>query len=70
MKSSNYSQVLMLFSIKKVPISKNSHADSLAILATVSREDLPQIILVESYVSPTYNESLLVEINSMRVGPS
>ena len=56
--------------LEKVPRGKNSHANSLATLATVSREDLPRIVLIESYVLPAYNELLLVEINSTRVGPS
>ena len=58
------------FMLEQVPRGKNSHADSLATLATVSKEDLPQIVLVESYVSPAYNELLPIEINSMRVGLS
>ena len=58
------------FTLEKVPQGKNSHANSLATLATDSREDLPRIMLVESYVSPTYNELLPVEINSTRVGPN
>ena len=58
------------FTLEQVPRDKNSRADSLATLAMVSREDLPRIVLLESYVSPTYNELLLVEINSMRVGLS
>ena len=35
------------FSIQQIPRSRNAHADSLATLATFSRQDLPQVILVE-----------------------
>ena len=58
------------FTLEQVPRDKNSHADSLATLAPVSKEDLPQILLIESYVSPVYNEPFPVEINSMKVGHS
>ncbi|XP_075657966.1 uncharacterized protein LOC142627948 [Castanea sativa] len=58
------------FTLEQVPRGKNSHADSLTTLATVSREDLPRIVLVESYMTPAYNKLPPVEVNSMRVGLS
>ena len=35
------------FSLKQVPRCRNSHADSLATLATMSKGTLPQLIIVE-----------------------
>ena len=58
------------FTLKQVPQGKNSHADSLATLATVSREDLPRIVLVESYVLPTYDKLPLLGVNFTRISPS
>ena len=46
------------FTLEQVPWSKNSHANSLATLATTSRENLPRIILVEDYALPTYDVSV------------
>ena len=49
------------FSIQQVPRSRNTHADSLATLATSFGRDLPQIILVENLVNPS-------ELELMKVG--
>ncbi|XP_075665413.1 uncharacterized protein LOC142635083 [Castanea sativa] len=54
----------------QVPRSKNSHVDSLATLATISRENLPRIILVEDYALPAYDISVSIGVNFTRVGPS
>lgn len=43
------------FTLEQLSRSKNSHADSLATLATTSRENLPRIILMEDYVLPAYD---------------
>jgi len=56
--------------LEQVLQGKNSHVDSLATLATVSRENLPQIILIESYVLPAYDELPLIGVNFTRIGPS
>ena len=58
------------FTLEQFPQGKNSHADSLATLATISKEDLPQIILIESYVLPAYDELPPVGVNFMKIGPS
>jgi len=58
------------FTLEQVPQGKNSHADLLTTLATISRMDLPSIILVKSYVSHAYDELPLVGVNFMRIGPS
>ncbi|XP_075663129.1 uncharacterized protein LOC142632644 [Castanea sativa] len=40
------------FSIQQVPRSKNTHADSLATLATSSKKGLPWVILVDDLLMP------------------
>ena len=40
------------FDLLHVPRSGNAHADSLAMLATSSAQDLPQVILVEDLYKP------------------
>ena len=58
------------FMLEQFPRSKNSHVDLLATLATISRENLPKIILVEDYAIPAYDILTSVGVNFMRVGPS
>ena len=41
------------FDLLHVPRSGNTHADSLAMLATSSAQDLPRVILVEDLYKPT-----------------
>ena len=41
------------FDLLDVPRGGNAHADSLAVLATSSSQDLPQVILVEDLYKPT-----------------
>ena len=41
------------FSLLHVPRSGNAHADSLAMLATSSAQDLPRVILVEDLYKPS-----------------
>ena len=57
------------FNLLHVPRSGNEHADSLAMLATSSAQDLPRVILVEDLrkSSGTINT---VQINQVRAGPS
>ena len=57
------------FTLEQVPQSKNSHADSLATLATSSREKLPRIILVEDHATPAYDIQIPVGVHFMQVGP-
>ena len=45
------------------------HADSLAMLATSSAQNLPRIILVEDLRKPSATVNT-VQINQVRVGPS
>ena len=57
------------FDLQHVPRSGNAHADSLAMLATSSAQDLPQVILVEDLYKPSRTE-VTVQINQIRAGPS
>jgi len=56
--------------MQQVPRSRNSHADSLATLATSSRKDLPRIILVEDLVRHVEREVMKVRVFQIKVGPS
>ena len=57
------------FDLLHVPRSGNAHADSLAMLATSSTQDLPRVILVKDlYKSLRTGDS--VQINQIRAGPS
>ena len=57
------------FSLLHVPRSGNVHADSLAMLATSSAQNLPRIILVEDLHRPSTIANV-VQINQVRMGPS
>ena len=57
------------FSLLHVPRSGNAHADSLAMLATSSAQDLPRVILVEDLYKPSRTGEM-VQINQIRVRPS
>ena len=57
------------FNLLYVPRSGNAHADSLAMLATFSAQDLPRVILVEDLCKPSGTLDM-VQINQVRVEPS
>ena len=57
------------FSLLHVPRSSNAHADSLAMLATSSAQNLPRVILVEDLREPSATVNT-VQINQVRAGPS
>ena len=57
------------FNLLRVHRSGNAHADSLAMLATSSAQNLPQVILVEDLRKPSGTLDM-VQINQVRVGPS
>ena len=42
-----------VFDLSHIPRSRNTHADSLATLATSSAQDLPRVVLVEDLYTPT-----------------
>ena len=57
------------FDLLHVPRSGNAHADSLAMLATSSAQDLPRVILVEDLYKPTETGET-AQIHQIRAGPS
>ena len=57
------------FDLQHVPRSGNAYADSLAMLATSSAQDLPRVVLVEDLCKPSRIEDT-VQINQIRAGPS
>ena len=59
----------MLFR-SQIPRSRNTHANSLATLATSSAQSLPQVILVEDLCKPTETEKNVVQVHQIRVSPS
>ena len=52
------------------PRSVNTHADSLAMLATSSMQSLPQVIFVEDLCKPTEVRREVVHVHQLRVGLS
>ena len=58
------------FSLKHVSRSGNTHADSLAMLATSSAQCLPRVILVEDLHRPSVVRAELMHVHSVRAGPS
>ena len=57
------------FDLLHVLRSGNAHADSLAMLATSSAQDLPRVILVEDLYKPLRTGEM-VQINQIKMGPS
>ena len=57
------------FDLLHVPRSGNAHADSLAMLATSSAQDLPRVILIEDLYKPSRTGDT-VQINQIRARPS
>ena len=57
------------FNLLHVPRSGNAYADSLAMLATSSAQNLPRVILVEDLRKPSGTLDM-VQINQVRAGPS
>ena len=51
------------FDLLHVPRSGNAHADSLAILATSSAQDLPRVILVEDLYKSTKTRGETAQVN-------
>ena len=63
-------QVRESFNLLHIPRSGNTHADSLATLATSSTRGLPRVILVEDLCKPTEMKRKMVHIHQIRVEPS
>ena len=58
------------FSLLHVPRSGNTHADSLATLATSSAQSLPWVVLIEDMYKLTEVKGEMVHVHQVRVGPS
>ena len=58
------------FTIQQIPRSRNTHADSLATLATSFGQSLPRVILVEDLYKPTEERKEKVQVHRIMVGPS
>ena len=56
------------FNILHIPRSGNTHANSLATLATFSTQSLPRIILVEDLCKPTKGEKEMVHVHQVKEG--
>ena len=55
------------FSIQQIPRRKNTHANFLETLATLSKQSLPQVILVEDLFEPTEPKLMKVGMHQIRV---
>ena len=58
------------FNLLHIPRNGNAHADSLAMLATSSAQNLYQVILVEDLHKPTKTKRETTRIHQIRSGPS
>ena len=58
------------FSLQHIPRSGNTHADSLATLATSSAQNLPHIILIEDLCKPSGIKGNMICVHHVRIGPS
>ena len=58
------------FNLLHIPRSGNTHADSLAMLATSSAQNLPRVILVEDLYKPTKARRETIHVHQIRVRPS
>ena len=52
--------------MSQIPRSRNTHADSLATLATFSLQSLPRVILIEDLCKPTEVEKNMVHVHQIR----
>ena len=59
-----------VFDMSHVLKGGNTHADSLATLATSSAQDLPRVILVEDLYTPTSLHKDMPRIHQINLGPS
>ena len=51
------------FDLLHIPRNGNTHADSLAMLATSSAQDLPRVILIEDLYKPTETRREIAQIH-------
>ena len=59
-----------VFDLSHIPRSGNTHADSLATLATSSAQDLPRVVLVEDLYTHTSIHHGMPRIHQIKLGPS
>ena len=59
-----------VFDLSHIPRSGNTHADSLATLATSSAQDLPRVVLVENLCTHTSVHHGNPRIHQIKLGPS
>ena len=59
-----------VFDLSHIPKSGNTHADSLAILATSSAQDLPRVVLVEDLYTQTSVHHGIPWIHQIKLDPS
>ena len=58
------------FDLSYIPRNGNTHANSLATLATSSAQDLPLVILVENLCALTPIKKDLLQVHQIKLGPS
>ena len=58
------------FNLLHIPRNGNAHADSLAMLATSSTQNLPRVVLIEDLYKPTETRKETVRVHQIRAGPS
>ncbi|XP_075640281.1 uncharacterized protein LOC142612035 [Castanea sativa] len=58
------------FKVQQVPRGHNSHADSLAMLATSLGSELPRMVMVEDLLTSSLTNVSAVRVHSVHVGPS
>ena len=58
------------FDLLHISKNGNTHVDSLAMLATSSTQNLPQVILIENLYKPTEIRRETTRIHQIRAGPS
>ena len=59
-----------LFDLQHIPRGGNTHADSLATLATSSAQNLPHVILIEDLGKPSGVKGNIIYVPYVRIGPS
>ena len=58
------------FDLSHIPRGENTHANSLATLATSLAQDLPRVILIEDLCTPTPIKRDLLQVYQIKLGPS
>ena len=66
----NMQEKFEAFDLSHVPRNGNTHADSLATLATSSAQNLPRVVLVEDLYTQTLVHHDALRIHQITLGPS